>query len=179
MQSVKPSLPRHIEDTVAAISEVHAEHRLHANRGQKLVGALTGAAGTPVFIGLLTVLVVGWIVGNLALSAAGRTAPDPPPFQALACVASLAALYLAAMILGTQKHDDQMATHRDQLTLELAILSDQKSAKIIRLLEELRMNDPDQGDHTDAEAEAMAIPADPKAVLDKIRSMQAGVRQEG
>jgi uncharacterized membrane protein len=179
MPSDKPSLPRHIEDTVAAISEVHAEHRLHANRGQKMVGAVTGIAGTPAFIGALTVLVLGWIVTNLALSAAGRAAPDPPPFQALSCVASLAALYLAAMILGTQKHEDQMANHRDQLTLELAILSDQKSAKIIRLLEELRLNDPDQGDHADAEAEAMAVPADPKAVLDKIRSMQPGARQEG
>jgi uncharacterized membrane protein len=175
----QPSLPRHVEDTVAAISEVHAEHQLRVDPAQKFVGAVTGAAGTPAFIGILTVLVAGWIVLNVGLAATGRAAPDPPPFQALSCVASLAALYLAAMILGTQKHEDQMATHRDQLTLELAILSDQKSAKIIRLLEELRLNDPDQGNQADEEAEAMAIPADPKAVLEKIRSMQAALRDEG
>ena len=38
------------------------------------------------------------------------------------------------MILITQRHDDEMATRREQITLELAILSEQKSAKIIALL---------------------------------------------
>jgi hypothetical protein len=40
----------------------------------------------------------------------------------------------ATMILMTQRRDDEMAMRRDQMTLELAILSEQKSAKIIALL---------------------------------------------
>lgn len=74
------------------------------------------------------------------------------------------------MILIAQRHDDELATRRDQLTLELAILSEQKSAKIIALLEEFRRNDPHQGDHRDVVAEAMAQPANPQAVLHAIRS---------
>ncbi len=72
------------------------------------------------------------------------------------------------MILITQRHDDELATHREQLTLELAILSEQKSAKIIALLEEFRRNDPNQDDHRDKAAEALAQPADPQVVLDAI-----------
>ena len=66
--------------------------------------------------------------------------------------------------------DDEFQTRRDQLTLELAILSDQKSAMIIALLEEFRRNDPNQGDHRDEVAEALAQPSDPQAMLGAIRA---------
>ena len=58
------------------------------------------------------------------------------------------------------------------MTLELAILSEQKSAKIIALLEEFRRNDPNQGNQCDEVAEAMAQPADPQVVLDAIRAAE-------
>jgi uncharacterized membrane protein len=73
-------------------------------------------------------------------------ASDPFPFPLLADAVSTVALYLTAMILITQRHDDEMATRREQITLELAILSEQKSAKIISLLQEFRHNDPTQAD---------------------------------
>ena len=38
------------------------------------------------------------------------------------------------------KREDELATRREQLTLQLAILSEQKAAKIISLLEELRQD---------------------------------------
>ena len=79
---------------------------------------------------------------------------DPFPFSLQGTIVSTIALYLAAMILMTQRHADEMATRREQITLELAILSEQKSSKIIALLEEFRRNDPNQGDHRDKMAEA-------------------------
>jgi uncharacterized membrane protein len=76
-----------------------------------------------------------------------------------------------SMILIAQRHDDELATRRDQLTLELAILGEQKSAKIIALLEEFRHNDPNQGDHRDEVAdEAITKPADTQVVLDAIKA---------
>ena len=109
---------------------------------------------------------------NLALPEFGRAALDPFPFPLLAAVVSTIALYLAAMILMTQRHDDEMATRREQITLELAILSEQKSSKIIALLEEFRRNDPNQGDQRDEVAEALAEPADAQVVLDAIRAAE-------
>jgi uncharacterized membrane protein len=72
------------------------------------------------------------------------------------------------MILMTQRHDDEMATRREQITLEL--LSEQKSSKIIALLEEFRHNDPNQGDLRDEVAEALAEPADAQVVLNAIQA---------
>jgi uncharacterized membrane protein len=114
--------------------------------------------------------------------ASGREALDPFPFPLLSAAVSTVALYLAAMILIAQRHDDALATRRDQLTLELAILGEQKSAKIIALLEEFRRNDPNQGDHRDEIAEALAQPADPQAVLEAIKAAHgdaAALKAEG
>jgi uncharacterized membrane protein len=51
----------------------------------------------------------------------------------------------------------------------LAILSEQKSAKIISLLEEMRRDSPSLRNRVDPEAAAMAVAADPQTVLDAIK----------
>lgn len=76
--------------------------------------------------------IVGWIVLNLSLLVSGAHILDEPPFPYLADAASIIALYLTTIILIAQRHDDDLATRRDQLTLELAILAEQKSTKISR-----------------------------------------------
>ena len=94
---------------------------------------------------------------------------DEPPFPWLQGVIGLAALCMTALILTTQRRKDQLASHRERLTLELGILSEQKAAKIIELLEELRRDDPTIRNRVDHEAFAMSTPADPQAVLDAIK----------
>ena len=64
-----------------------------------------------------------------------------------------------------------------QLTLELAILSEQKTAKVIELLEEVRRDNPLIQDRVDQEAEVMAQPADPKSVLNVIKETHAKAEQ--
>jgi len=176
MQSDHQDIPDHVNDTIIAMSHLHAEHDRRTHPVLRVITAAFGAIGSPAMLLVLTALVVGWVGLNLALMAHGRTPPDPPPFAYLEGATSLAALYLAAIIVITQKHDGELTNRRDQLTLQLALLNDQKSAKIIRLLEELRYNDPHQGNEPDTEAEAMAKPADPRAVLAKITATHAAAR---
>ena len=83
------------------------------------------------------------------------------------------------MILVAQRHDDELATRRDQLTLEIAILSERKTAKIIALLEELIHNDPHQRNEPDELAQAMAQPSDPRAVLGAIQAATSGRDRRG
>jgi uncharacterized membrane protein len=163
-------VPPHVEQTVATIAELHAAHYRQAGAQQKFVSEATAAVARPRTLGLVTIAIVGWLVLNVALMASGRGALDPFPFPLLSTAVSTVALYLAAMILIAQRHDDALATRRDQLTLELAILGEQKSAKIVALLEEFRRNDPNQGNHRDEIAEALAKPADPQAVLEAIKA---------
>jgi uncharacterized membrane protein len=79
---------------------------------------------------------------------------------------------MTVLILTTQRREDKLAGLRDQLTLELSILSEQKSAKIIELLEELRRDDPNISDRADKHADALSTPADPDAVLGALKDTQ-------
>ncbi|GAN50850.1 hypothetical protein ME121_4907 [Methylobacterium sp. ME121] len=168
-KAATPILPAHIEDTVRAIAGLHWEHHRKAKPVQRTVARMTSAIGRPRFVGLLTLAILSWISLNLILPALGRASLDPPPFAYLQDAAGILSLYITSLILITQRHDEQLAEHRAQLTLELAIVSEQKNSKIIALLEEMRRDHPHISDRIDDEAEAMARPSDPQVVLDAIK----------
>ncbi len=173
MDSETPILPTHIEDTIRSIAQLHAEHHRNATALQRVVDRLTAFVGRPRFIGLLTGAAILWIGGNLVVGFLGRAPFDPPPFAWFDGAVSLGALYITVLILTTQRREDQLAQHREQLTLELAILSEQKTAKVIELLEEMRRDSPSLRNRVDEEAAAMAVPADPQSVLEAIKESHA------
>src|SRR6202023_3664051 len=98
--------------------------------------------GRPGFLGVVTIIVLGWTSLNLLAAALGYRPIDPPPFSGLGSAVSLVSLYIVVLILATQRRENQLAQLREQLTLELAILSEQKTAKVIQLLEESRRDNP-------------------------------------
>lgn len=165
-------MPAHIETTVAAIARLHAEHHKRATPFQRFTEGLTARAGKTSFVILLTAVVAGWIMINLLIRLNGGHPFDEPPFVWLELFVSLAALYMTTLILSTQRRDDELASHREQLALELAMLSDQKSAKIIGLLEEMRRDHPDLHDRIDHDAHSMSTPTNPQTVIDAIRVSQ-------
>lgn len=118
--------------------------------------------------------IVAWVGGNILIGWAGFRPADPPPFSWLQGALSMGALYVAALILTTQRREDQLAGQREQLILELAILNDQKTSKIIELLEEARRDSPILTDRVDDEAHAMSMPADPHSVLEAINQISDG-----
>ena len=169
MPTDMPILPAHIQDTVQAIARLRDDHHDQTSALQHVVERLTASIGRPRFIAALSGAVAAWVGGNLFVGWLGRPAWDPPPFALLQGVTGLLAVYVTVLILTTQRRDDQLASYREQLTLELAILGEQKSAKIIALLEEMRRDDPNLRNRYDAEAVAMLVPSDPNAVLDAIK----------
>ena len=126
---------------------------------------------------MLTVIAASWISLNLLAAALGYRPIDPPPFPGLGLAVSLVSLYIVVLILATQRREYQLAQLREQLTLELAILSEQKTAKVIQLLEETRRDNPLIRNRVDQEAEAMAQPADPQSVLDAIKEIHDEAEQ--
>ena len=104
---------------------------------------------------------------NFFAVALGYRALDPPPFAWLAA-SSMASLYLVILILTTQRGDDRLTQRLELLNLELTILSEQKIAKVVALLEELRHDSPHLRNRVDELAEVMARPADPQWVIDAI-----------
>lgn len=161
-------LPPHVDETVQKVSRLHEEHRARASAAQRLSERLTRLFSQPRFLGFISLALAAWLILGLVLQA-NRIRFDPWPFQGLQTVTAVLALYMGAFILATQRRDDELAALRDKLTLELAILSEQKIAKAIQLLEELRRDLPQARDRRDPEAEVFAKPADPDVVAEALR----------
>ena len=166
-----PTLSAHVAQSVDELVDIHLEHYRSAPWLQRSIDRLTALAATPAALVALSVGVVLW-VGVTAL--VSRRGVDQPSYQWLEVTASCAALLVAVLILVTQRREDQLAERRGQLTLELAILADKKSAKIIALLEELRRDHPHVVDRHDQVSADMATPVDVPAVLAAIDERAGG-----
>ena len=172
-------LPAHIEDTVGAIARLHAAHHAGALPLQRLLARLTKGASHQLFVCALLATVAAWVTLNIWLPKLGFPAFDEPPFNALQGAMSFAGLVIASLILTTQRRDDELASYREQLTLELSIIAEQKTAKIIELLEELRRDMPSVVNRVDEEANALAQSTDPEMILAAIKDVQASGDAEG
>jgi uncharacterized membrane protein len=159
-------------DVAWATVQLRAEHKQETSAWQHGVDNLTALVGQPGFVALLAAVAVAWVLANLAAAGLGFRAADPPPFPWLQGAASFGALLVAALILTTQRREDQLANHRAQLVLELSILNDQKVSKIIEILEEYRRDNPAVSDRVDDAATAMSTPSDTQAVLGAIKEIQ-------
>jgi uncharacterized membrane protein len=169
MTDHEPKLADHVDKSVEAIVQVHREHDRSVGALQRSVERLTGLLAQPTSILAAIGAVAAWIAFNLWIAAHGGHPPDPPPFGWLELVTTVAGFILASLILATQKREDRIEKQRSQLTLELALLSDQKTAKLIALIEELRRDTPTVTDRVDAESTAMSKPADAQSVLDALK----------
>jgi uncharacterized membrane protein len=167
-------LPEHIEHTVQAIAILHEAHEKRATPLQRLVDEMTATVARPAFVGAVTVVVVAWIAGNLLLQRLLGWRIDPPDFPLLHIAGELSAIYITALILISQRRREELSELREQLNLELAIMTELKVAKLIALNEEMRRDNPQLHDRVDPQAEAMAMPADPTAVLDAFIETRGG-----
>lgn len=133
VKSPDAELPSHVEEAVTATVKMALEHHRDVRRLVRWIENVTALIARPAFAIVLTGLVIGWIGLNSALHAAGVYTPDPPPFPLLFDFVALAALYLTGMILSTQRREDLLSTRREELNLQLCILIEQKTAKLLEL----------------------------------------------
>jgi uncharacterized membrane protein len=164
-----PHLSRHIAETVQAVVQLHADHRLRSTRVEKVVDRWTAALGRPSSIIWLVCVVTFWVGLNLLLRHVGYVPFDRPPFPWLNNALAVIGLVVLILILSTQRRADQLADVREQITLELASLTERKVAKVIDLIEELRRDSPHLTDRVDHEAREMAERKHPGEMLGVIK----------
>ena len=165
------TLPPHVEETARAVEQMHIEHRTGATPLERILERVKSKVSAPEFIVIAIIIVGFWIGSNLALR---NLALDQPPFSYLELMLSALAFFFAILILATQRRADTLAGHREQLILQLAFVSEQKTAKIIGLLEELRRDSPQLPDRVDRVAEQMTETVNPRAVSDALRDTGSG-----
>ncbi len=78
----------------------------------------------------------------------------------------VSALLITTGVLVQQTRQDKLAEQRSHLILQINLLTEQKIAKLIKLMTELREDLPDISVRSDFEAQIMQQATDPQAVLD-------------
>lgn len=156
------------EETVDQIAKLYDRHDRRTTRVQRLANKVTVALGRPVSFVVICALAVAWVTGNYVARSLGSTALEEFPIPDLGFIATIAALLVALLILTTQRHEQELAESRAQLTLHLALMSERKIAKFIKLMEEQRRDNPLLPSRQDHEAADMALPADAETTLSLI-----------
>ena len=154
-----------VAQNAEAIAELHAIDERGINRYQRAIEAATAFLGRPLFFYMILGFVTIWIGLNLLAPRFHWLRWDPPPFYWLQGIVGLAALLMTTVVLITQNRQGRAEQRRAQLDLQVSLLAEQKIAKLIALVEELRRDLPNVRDRADPEAEAMTEAADPQAVL--------------
>ena len=168
MLDAQIEVPPHVAETIQSIALLHAEHHRKSTLAERIVDRLTLFVGRPAFLLALLAAAVLWMAANITILLGGGAPLDPPPFSWMELFLAVIALTIAVMILTSQSRADRFANLREQMTLEATLLTEQKTRKIIELLEELRRDSPGVKDRRDIEAEQMAAKTDPHEVLTAI-----------
>jgi uncharacterized membrane protein len=162
------TLPRHVEETVRVVERLHSEHDEGATSADRLLEMLKARIGRPRSVAVILIAALLWIAANTL----SGVAIDPPPFPYLQLALSLGAVCLTILILATQRRADLLASHREKLILQLSFVSEQKTAKLIALMEELRRDTPHVPDRLDSEAQDMTSSVDVGAVSEALREQR-------
>jgi uncharacterized membrane protein len=133
--------------------------------------------GSPSYVAANVVFILCWIAANLVAPDLGWPQLDEPPFFWLQGFVSVNAFIISSTVLIRQNRMSRLADHHAHLDLQVNLLTEEKSSKIIALLEELRHDLPNVSDKPDVEAHQMTKPADAKAVLSAIEQEQGANRQ--
>lgn len=162
------ALPEHVSQHVDTVAALHARAESGVSIYQRVVEAVTANLGRPLFLNLTLAAIVLWTLANVLPKRFGIPPFDPFPFPLLSGTVSTGGLLLAIIILITQNRQARAAERRAQLDLQVGLLTEQKIAKLIALVEELRRDTPSVRDRLDPEAAAMSEATDPHAILDAL-----------
>ena len=158
-------LPEHISQNIDTIMALHRRNEQNVSGHQRVVEGVTAFFGRPAFLYSILIVIVLWVTPNVLPRRFGSPQFDPPPFSWLQFSLSIGSFLVTTGVLVTQNRQEKLAEQRAQLTLQLNLISEQKIAKIIALLEELRRDLPNVNNRYDLEAEMMKEAADPQAVI--------------
>jgi uncharacterized membrane protein len=161
-------LPDPIAQTIDAVIALQTQSEKSLSSHQRTVEGITAFLSRPVFLYCTLLVLVLWITPNLLSPRLGLPQFDPPPFQWLDVLLGGGSFLMTIGVLIAQKRQEKLSEQRAQLSLQLNLLSEQKIAKIIALLEELRQDLPDVQNRLDHEAEVMQRAADPEAVMNAL-----------
>jgi uncharacterized membrane protein len=150
---------------IETVLDFYTREEQKISRSQRILERISHFVGQPIFLGFILVFVALWMVANGVLRRLGMAEFDPAPYSWLQGIIGLGALLTATVVLGKQNRLAKLAEQRAHLDLKVTLLTEQKAAKLIDLLEELRRDLPNVSNRHDPEAAALQQSMKPDLVL--------------
>src|SRR5665213_509527 len=174
------AVPEHISQNIDHILAFHRRQEIKLSKAQRRLEHIARWLGRPMYLLYSVLLALVWLLYNSLAPRLHLTRFDPPPFFWLQGLVSLGAFFTTTVVLITQNRQARFEAHRLNLDLQLNLLTEQKTTKLIHLIEELRHDLPMVHDRRDAMADAMQTPTDPTQVLEAIegQSNEEGSKSE-
>jgi uncharacterized membrane protein len=163
-----PPLPPSVSENISKIADFYAQQEQELSFSQSVIEKFSTVLGSPGYVAASMAFVIGWIAFNLASPGLGWRQIDEPPFFWLQGVITLNAFVISTTVLIRQNRMQKLSEHHAHLDLQVNLLTEEKSSKIIALLEQLRDDLPNVSNQADPVAHEMAKPADAQAVLHAI-----------
>ncbi len=154
-----------ISQNIEAVLDFYTREEQRISASQRLLERISSFVGQPAFLGIILLLVALWILANVGLRLSGRAEFDPAPYFWLQGMVALSSLLTATVVLGKQNRLSRLEEQRAHLELKVNLLTEQKAAKLIDLMEELRRDLPNVRDRHDSKAAALQQAMNPDQVL--------------
>lgn len=161
-----------IGQNIESISAFYTREEQKISGSQRIVERISGFVGRPLFLGCVMLFVTLWALYNISALQFGLVEFDPAPFFWLQGTVSLGALLTMIVVLIKQNRLTKFEEQRAHLDLQVTLLTEQKTTKLIQLVEELRRDLPMVKNRHDPEAEALKQPTDPHQVLAALDEMR-------
>ena len=154
-----------ISQNIEAVLEVHKREEQNISRSQRILERIARFIGEPAFLGLILLFVALWMLTNDLMHGWGMVEFDPAPFFWLQGIVGLGGLLTATVVVSRQNRLAKVAEQRAHLDLKVMLLTEQKAAKLIDLIEELRRDLPNVKNRHDSDAAALKQSMSPDLVL--------------
>jgi uncharacterized membrane protein len=158
------AIPDQLASNIEAVEALRLEAKRELDQHSRFVNAAARTLGQPRTLYTLVVAAAAWIGFNVAAS----HPVDDPPFFWLQGMLAVYAATVSTLVLAAQNVQNRQAEQAAGLELHVNLLAEQKTTKIISLLEELRRDLPEVRDRQDSEADALQEELDPQAVRQAI-----------
>ena len=121
-------------DNVESMRRVEAQAMDRRSRADRIAAFVANFCGSMPFVWLHVLVFCVWLAWN---ALPGLSHFDPYPYTFLTLVVSLEAIFLSAFILISQNYELRISDRRNQLDLQINLLTEQENTKMLQLLEQI------------------------------------------
>jgi uncharacterized membrane protein len=161
-------VPEQVIKNVEAITTHQERYQQAATIDRRILEKIVSIFGQPQFLYCQLVFFLVWGAGTHLVDL-HLLALDFPRLDLHEQGLDIASLLISTGVLVYENRQEKVSEERSHLMLQLNLITEQKIAKLISLIEELRTDLPNVRNRDDLEAEVMKQATDPQVILEVIQ----------